>query len=276
SFAAFILVPGNVEMAEQIFAAKVALVTGASSGIGRASAIALAERGADVALNYYSLEESAQAAAKQIQSMGQKALLFAVDVSGQTAVEAMVAKTVAELGRIDLLVCSAVYSDRELFWKADMAGFRRTLEVSMMGAYYVLRAVTNVMIRQGQGGSVVVVSSPHARVAIPSCMAYNMAKAANDQMARTAAVELLKHKIRVNIVHPGWTDTPGERKYFSEEVLRNVGPTLPLGRMAQPEEIARGVIFLLDPASDYVTGATLSIDGGSQLPYWSKRGTGEF
>jgi glucose 1-dehydrogenase len=107
-------------------------------------------------------------------------------------------------------------------------------------------------------------------------MAYNMAKAAVDQMARTAAVELLCHRIRVNIVHPGWTDTPGERKYFSEEVIERVAKTLPWGRLARPEEIARGVLFLVDPASDYITGSTLTIDGGLQLPWWSKRGQGEF
>jgi glucose 1-dehydrogenase len=263
-------------MSSSLFAGKVALVTGASSGIGRATAIALAENGADVALNYFSLEDSAKSAAEKIRSLGRSAMLFPVDVSDQAAVEQMASRTKNELGSIDLLVSCAVYSDRELFWKADMAGFRRTIEVSMMGAYYVLRAVTNVMIDEGQGGSVVVVSSPHSKFAIPSCMAYNMAKAANDQMARTAAVELLRHKIRVNIIHPGWTDTPGERKYFSDEVLQKTAPTLPLGRMARPEEIARGVVFLLDPGSDYVTGTTLAIDGGSQLPYWSRRGTGEF
>jgi glucose 1-dehydrogenase len=107
-------------------------------------------------------------------------------------------------------------------------------------------------------------------------MAYNMAKAALDQMARTAAVELFGHKIRVNIVYPGWTDTPGERKHFSEATLQQAANLLPLKRLAQPEEIARGVLFLVDPASDYITGSTVSIDGGTLLPWWSKRGTGEF
>ena len=107
-------------------------------------------------------------------------------------------------------------------------------------------------------------------------MAYNMAKAALDQMAKTAAIELFKQRIRVNIVHPGWTDTPGERKYFSEEVLQGTAKTLPWGRLARPEEVARGILFLVDPASDYVTGSTLTIDGGIQLPWWSKRGSGEF
>jgi glucose 1-dehydrogenase len=255
---------------------KIALVTGASAGIGKASAVALAREGADVALNYLGYDESAAEAASVIRGLGRRALLLPVDVSDQNAVEEMVSRTVAELGHIDILVTAAVYSDREFFYKAHMAGFHRTIDVTMWGAYYVLRAVTNQMLRQGQGGSVVVIGSPHAHVALPTTMAYNMAKAANDQMARTAAVELIKHRIRVNIIHPGWTDTPGERKYFSEEMLKQAGEILPWGRMAKPEEIARGVLFLVDPDSDYITGSTLSIDGGSQLPWWSKRGEGGF
>jgi glucose 1-dehydrogenase len=255
---------------------KKALVTGASSGIGRASAIALAEAGCDVALNYFSMPESADQAAAKIRSLGRQALQFQVDISDQAAVEKMVRETADKLGGIDILVCSAVYSDRELFWKADMAGFRRTIEVSMMGPFYAMRAVANQMIPRNQGGNIVVVSSGHAKIALPSCMAYNMAKAANDQMARTAALELIKYKIRVNLIYPGWTDTPGERKFFSEEVLARAAADLPWGRLCKPEEIARGVLFLVDPDSDYITGATLSIDGGSHLPWWSKRGTGEF
>ena len=255
---------------------QVALVTGASSGIGRATAIALAENGADVALNYLTLPESAEAAAKRIESLGQRALLCPTDVSDQSAVEAMTDRVVAELGRLDILVTSAVYSDREFFWQADMAGFHRTIDVSMWGAFHALRAAVNHMIRQGTGGNVVMIGSPHAHVAMPSCMAYNMAKAAVDMMARTAALELVRFKIRVNIVHPGWTDTSGERKFFTEEALKKASAALPMGRLVQPEEIARGVLFLVDPDSSYITGSTVSIDGGSQLPWWSKRGTGDF
>src|SRR5262245_33646348 len=201
-------------------AGKVALVTGASAGIGRASALALAQQGADVALNYLTLPEAAEELAGQVRALGRQALLCPVDVADQPAVEAMVERVAGQLGRLDVLVTSAVYSDRDFFYRADMAGFRRTIDVTLWGAFYCLRAAANVLIRQGQGGSVVLVGSPHAHKAIPSCMAYNMAKAALDQMGRTAALELVKHRIRVNMIHPGWTDTPGERKYFSEEVLR--------------------------------------------------------
>jgi glucose 1-dehydrogenase len=187
------------------------------------------------------------------------------------AVEAMVAETVRQLGRVDVFVSSAVYSDREPFLTADMKGFRQTLEVSMFGAYYCLRACCNQMVKQGQGGAAVIVSSPHAQIAFPNAMAYNMAKAAIDQMARTAACELLPHRIRVNICYPGWTDTPGERKFFSEETIQKAGEALPWGRLATSEEVARAVLFLADPASDYITGDILHIDGGLFLPFWSKR-----
>jgi glucose 1-dehydrogenase len=259
-----------------ILAGKVALVTGASAGIGKATALLLAQNGADVAINYLTFPEAATELAAQIQALGRRALLCQVDVSDQAAVEAMTDQVVKELGRLDLFVSNAVYSDRELFWKADMAGFHRTIDVTMWGAFYGLRAAAQAMIRQNQGGSMVVVSSGHARFAIPSSMAYNMAKAALDQMARTAAIELVRHRIRVNLIYPGWTDTPGERKFFTEEVLKQASSELPWGRLAQPEEIARGILFLLDPASDYVTGSTLVVDGGTSLPWWSKRGTGEF
>jgi glucose 1-dehydrogenase len=254
-------------------AGKVALVTGAGGGIGRAAAVALAQAGADVAVNDLVVPEAGGVVA-EVRSTGRRALPFPVDVTDQAAVEAMVARTAAELGRLDVLVLCAVYSDREPFTTADMAGFRRTIDVCMWGSYYCLRAAANQMIRQGQGGSVVVVSSPHSVIAFPNCMAYNMAKAAADQMARTAAMELLKHRIRVNSLHPGWTDTPGERKYYTDEDLRQAAPTLPAGRMARPEEIARGILFLADPASEYVNGTVLSMDGGLMLPWWSKRSEG--
>jgi glucose 1-dehydrogenase len=257
-------------------AGKVALVTGASAGIGRASALALAGAGADVALNFLTYADEAETLAGQIRALGRRALLLPADVADQAAVEAMVGRVASELGRLDLFVSCAVYSDREPFLTADLAGFRRTIDVTMWGAFHGLRAAARQMIRQGEGGSAVIVSSAQARVAHRSCMAYNMAKAAVDQMARTAALELAPHRVRVNILYPGWTDTPGERKFYTEDVLREASKQLPAGRLARPEEIARGVLFLVDPESDYLTGSTLSIDGGSQLPWWSRRGSGDF
>ncbi len=258
---------------------RVAIVTGASQGIGLATAVALAEAGARVAFNYRERPGEASHAVAEIERAGGQAILLQGDVAEQVTVERLVEETVAAFGRLDIAVSNAAYSDRELFYEADMAGFRRTIDVTMWGAFYLVRAAARQMIAQAasggeEGGSIVVVSSPHAYVAVPRSMAYNMSKAAIDHMARTAAIELAEHKIRVNIVTPGWIDTPGERKFASEETIQRAGGKLPWKRLGTPAEIGRGVVFLCDPASDYITGSALTIDGGITLPWWANRGSG--
>ncbi len=255
------------------FSDKVALVTGAGRGIGRAAAIALAKGGARVVVNDLH-EASCVDVVKEIESFGGEGLAVACDVSDRAAVEAMVEQAITKFGRLDIAVTNAAFSDRQPFHEADMTGFEKTIDVTMWGAFYVLRAAARKMVAQGNGGAVVIVSSPHATIPVPRAMAYNMAKAAIDQMARTAAIELIEHRIRVNIVHPGWTDTPGERKFTSDDQIRAVASKLPWGRLAHPDEVARTIVFLCDPASDYITGSTLKIDGGLGLPWWASRGTG--
>jgi len=256
------------------FAGRTALVTGASLGIGRAVVLELAREGANVAINFRSHREQAEEVLAEVRRLGAQGILVQADVADQAAVEGMVAETVKAFGRLDCFVSNAAYSDRQLMIEADMQGFRRTIDVTMWGAFYGVRASAVQMVRQGRGGSICVVSSPHAVIAIPTAMAYNMAKAAIDHMARTAAIELVGHKIRVNVVHPGWIDTPGERKYFTEDQLREGGQKLPWGRMGRPEEIARGVAFVLSDDAEYMTGSTLTIDGGVSLPWWSNRTKG--
>jgi glucose 1-dehydrogenase len=184
----------------------------------------------------------------------------------------MVARAASHFGRLDIAVANAVYCDRELFYEAKIEGVRRTVDVTMWGAFHTLRAAAQQMITRNVPGSIVLIGSPHAWIATPKCIAYNMSKAAVVQMARTAALELAPQRIRVNIIHPGWTDTPGERKYATEEQLAEGGAQLPFGRLGRPDEIARGVVFLCDPASEYITGSELSINGGSTLPWWDQRG----
>jgi glucose 1-dehydrogenase len=257
------------------FEGKNAIVTGASKGIGRAVAVELGRQGANVCINYFSSDVGAKEAAAEIESFGQKALLVQGDVSDQSFVEGMVARTVEEFGSVDRYVSNAVYSDRERMIDADMEGFRRTIDVSMWGAFYGVRASAQQMVKQGNGGAITVISSPHAVIAIPTAMAYNMAKAAIDHMARTAAIELAEHRVRVNVVHPGWIDTPGERKFFSEEAIEVGGQKLPWGRMGTPEEIGKCVAFTLSDDADYMTGSTMTVDGGVSLPWWSNRDSGE-
>lgn len=255
------------------FSGKTALVTGASMGIGRATAIALGRAGANVTVNYRSHEEQAAEVVNEIQQSGGQAIKIQADVADQQAVEQMVARTVDQFGRLDVAVSNAAFSDREPFYEADMDGFRRTVDVTMWGAFYLLRAAARQMIRQGDGGAIAMVSSPHAFIAAPRSMAYNMSKAALEHMSKTAAIELAEFRIRVNMIQPGWTDTPGERKFASEETLQKAAPKIPLGRLGTSEEMAEGILFLCDAKNQYITGATLLIDGGISLPWWANRGS---
>jgi len=251
------------------------LITGASRGIGRGAAIEAARAGANVGINYRSQREEAERLASEVAELGGRALLLPADVGDPDAIEAMVERFVAEFGTLDAFVSNAAYSDRQLMVEADLEGFRRTIDVSMWGAFFGVRAASRRMIAQRAGGAIVVVSSPHAVIPIPTAMAYNMAKAAIDHMARTAAIELAPHRIRVNVVHPGWIDTPGERKFFSEDQLAAGAQNIPWKRLGTPEEIGRLIRFLLSDDADYMTGSTVLMDGGISLPWWSRRSEGQ-
>jgi glucose 1-dehydrogenase len=251
------------------------LITGSSQGIGRGCAIEMAREGANVAINYNSNATEAAVVADEVRKLGGKAITLQGDVSNRLRVEEMIAETVAAFGSLDVFVSNAVYSDRQLMIEADLAGFEKTINVGMWGAFYGVRASALQMVKQGNGGSIVVISSPHAVLAIPTAMAYNMAKAAIDHMARTAAIELAPHRIRVNIVHPGWIDTPGERKFFSEEQIAAGAKALPWKRLGRIDEIGKAVAYVASPDAEYMTGSTLTIDGGVSLPWWSNRDEGK-
>ncbi|MCI0358973.1 MAG: SDR family oxidoreductase [Planctomycetaceae bacterium] len=252
---------------------RVAVVTGASLGIGRATAIALGKAGANVVVNYRSNRDKAQEVVNLIEEAGSTAVAAQGDVADLKAVEDLVSLAVNRFGKLDIAVSNAAYSDREFFYEADMAGFRRTVDVTMWGAFHLMRAASQQMIRQASGGAIVLVSSPHAFIPAPRAMAYNMSKAAIEHAARTAAIEVAQFKIRINIVQPGWTDTPGELKFASRETLDTAGAKIPLGRLGTPEEMADGILFLCDPKHSYLTGAALLIDGGISLPWWANRGS---
>mgnify|MGYP002623897758 CR=1 FL=1 len=255
---------------------KVAVVTGASLGIGRATAIALAREGAKVVVNYRSHPEAADEVVDAIKSAGGEAVAQQGDVSQPEAIQGMIDRAVSEFGRLDIAVSNAAYSAREPMLDADLDEFRRTIDVTMWGAYYLTRFAAAQMRKQDTGrdeplgGSICIVGSPHAFLAFPGALPYNMAKAAIEHMSKTAALELAPNKIRVNVIEPGWTDTPGERKFFTEETLRQAGRSIPVGRLGTPEEMAECITFLCDPRHQYMTGATLLVDGGISLPWWSE------
>lgn len=248
---------------------KRAIVSGATRGIGRGTAIELASAGAEVVVNYRAAEDAAEAdeVIARCVDAGGKAHKIQANFENQSEIEALVDQSITAMGGLDIAVSNAAYSDRQRFTQQDFDEFRKTIDVTMMGSYYLVRAASTAMVAAGRGGSIVVIGSLHAHSAIPGSMAYNMAKAGINQMAKTAAVELVEHRIRVNLIHPGWIDTPGERKFFNEETLQAKGAQLPLGRMGTPQDIARGVVYLCDPKSEYITGTTLTIDGGISLPW---------
>jgi glucose 1-dehydrogenase len=243
----------------------VALVTGASRGIGRGIALCLAAEGADVVINYRSHSDKALEVADEIQRLGCKSLLWQADVADRDAVKAMIAGTVDHFGRLDLAVANAAFSIREQVVDASWENVRRVIEVSQFGVYHSCQFAARQMVEQGQGGKIVIISSVLEEIPAPGSGAYNMAKAAINHLGRTMAAELAKRRINVNMVNPGWIDTPGERRYASEEELQEGGRRIPWGRLGTAHDIGKAVAFLASDEADYITGATLRVDGGMLL-----------
>jgi glucose 1-dehydrogenase len=144
--------------------------------------------------------------------------------------------------------------------------YQSVLDVSLLGVFSTLQASARQMIAGGRGGAMLVISSVHAFIPFATCMAYNTSKAAINHMAAGAAEELREHRIRVNVLEPGWIDTPGEREAMGDEAFEKVGRSLPWGRHGTMEEMGRVAAFLCSNDASYITAATLRADGGFWLP----------
>ena len=245
---------------------KVALISGASRGIGRGIALRMGQSGARVVVNYRTHPDEAEEVVAEIRDAGSDALVYGADVSDRDAVDAMVAATVEEFGRLDIVVSNAYYSKREPFLDLELEGARRTLDVTFWGAFHMAQAGARQMVKQGDGGAILFISSVLSNIPFPTSLPYNSAKAGINQMSATIANELTDHRIRANVITPGYIDTPGERQYATEEQIREAATTLPWKRLGTPEDIANAAAFLCSDAADYITGTVLSVDGG----YWLK------
>lgn len=248
------------------FEKKVVLVTGASLGIGRGIARCLAQEGADVVVNYRSHRAEAESAVKEIEALGGRALAWQADVSDRDAVASMITGAVSHFGKLDVVVANAAVTVREPVVEARWENVERTIQVSQFGVFHTCQLAAQQMLKQPLAGrsrgKIVVISSIHEEMAPVTSAAYNMAKAAINHLARTMAAELAAARINVNVVNPGWIDTPGERKFYSEAELAEAGKRVPWGRIGVPEDIGKAVAYLASDDADYVTGTVLRVDGG--------------
>ena len=209
---------------------KVALISGASRGIGRGIALQMGRSRAKVAVNYRAHRDEAEAVVAEIRQAGGDAFAYRADVSDRDAVDAMVDATVEQFGRLNIAVANAYYSKREPFLDLALESAQRTLEVTFWGAFHIAQAGARQMVKQGEGGAILFISSVLAWIPLPTSLPYNAAKAGIDQMSATIANELTEHRIRSNVIAPGYTDTPGERQYATEAQLREAATALPWKR----------------------------------------------
>jgi glucose 1-dehydrogenase len=177
----------------------------------------------------------------------------------------MVAAAVHALGRVDIVVANAAISIRAPVIEAQWEHVRRTIEVAQFGVYHTCQAAARQMVAQAHGGKIIIIGSVLCELPMPTSAPYNMAKAAINHLARTMAIELAAQRINVNVINPGFIDTPGERAFASEQQIAEASAALPWGRAGTPRDIGRAAAFLASDDADYITGAALTVDGGFKL-----------
>jgi glucose 1-dehydrogenase len=245
-----------------------AIVTGASSGIGRATAERLAREGASVCVNYYSHREAddAEAVVEEAQAVGApKAIAVQADVSREEDVERMVAHTRQQLGGVDLLVNNAGIEKQVPLLEMPLETWNTILQTNLTGAFLCLREAAKVMAAGG-GGTIVNMSSVHEFIPWPGFAHYCASKGAIKLLMETAARELAPKKIRVLNIAPGAIVTPINQFVLDDpEEKHAVEEEIPLGHMGQPEQIAAAVVWAASDEASYVTGTTLIVDGGMSL-----------
>jgi NAD(P)-dependent dehydrogenase (short-subunit alcohol dehydrogenase family) len=242
---------------------KVALVTGAQQGIGRAIAVALAQDGADVGVNYLDDRGAAERVAGEVLGAGRRACLVQGDVSRGSDAEALVSAVTRELGPPVILVNNAGVFPRVDFLSMTGADWDHVLDVNLKGTFLCAQAAAREMVAAGTGGAIVNLASVAMR-GTPLGVHYSASKAGVMGLTRAMALALAPHRIRVNAIAPGLTDTAQPRYGNSEAELVELGRQIPLeGRMARPEEIARVAVFLAAGESGWITGQTIHVNGGA-------------
>lgn len=239
---------------------KSVIITGASRGIGKATALAFAKEGYDILVCYQSREADAKETAEEAKKYGVRAIPFQMDISSLSDCRRTAAKALMEFGKIDILVCNAGISLPALFTQTTEDDYDRLFAVNTKGAFFLTQAVAKEMIAAG-GGSIVNISSMWGVVGASGEVAYSASKAAVIGMTKALAKELAPSGIRVNCIAPGVIDTEMNACY-DEDTMSALAEKTPLGRIGTPEDVAKTVVFLASENASFITGQTITVDGG--------------
>ncbi|MFD3470261.1 SDR family oxidoreductase [Streptomyces sp. NPDC058682] len=250
-----------------------ALVTGANSGIGKATAIGMGRAGADVVVNYVAGREEAEKVVAEIASFGVRAAAYEADVSDEGQVVAMTERMVEEFGTIDILVANAGLQRDSAFTEMTLAQWQKVIDVNLTGQFLCAREATKEFLRRGvvpevssSAGKIICMSSVHQIIPWAGHVNYASSKGGVQMMMETLAQELAPKKIRVNAIAPGAIRTPINRSAWdTEQAELDLLKLIPYGRVGDPEDIAYAAVGLASDLMDYVVGATLYVDGGMTL-----------
>ncbi|MDX2097881.1 MAG: SDR family oxidoreductase [Leptolyngbyaceae cyanobacterium bins.59] len=255
-------------------AGKTALITGASSGIGQAIAIRLAQEGCNIAINYRKSPEGAeetedlamQNACGQIEGCGVQSLLIQGDVSQEEDIVQMVNAVIEKFGKLDILINNAGIQTERASHEISADEFDRVITVNLRGAYLCARETIKHLLNQNRPGVIINISSVHEIIPRPMYISYSISKGGMGNLTRTLALEYANRGIRVNAVAPGATVTPINESWTDDPQQRSIVEShIPMGRTGTSEEMAAAVAFLVSDEATYITGQTLYIDGGLSL-----------
>jgi glucose 1-dehydrogenase len=241
-------------------AERVAVVTGAASGIGRGTALRFAEEGADLALADVN-EEGLEETARQARELGRRVLAQPTDVRERAQVERLVGRAVAELGGIDVMVANAGVGSGGMFLDATDEQYERIMDTNLRGVFYCGQAAARAMVERGAPGSIINIASTYAEVTAPRSAIYSASKGGVRMLTKTMAVELGQYGIRVNCLGPGWIRT-GMNPLVDEARVARILEGVPLGRVGTPRDVAGAALFLASDDAAYVTGTIIFVDGG--------------
>jgi hypothetical protein len=242
-----------------------AIVTGASSGIGKATAIALAQKGFDVGIGFNSNAEGARQVAAEVEAHGVRAVTFRMDLTDPKAAADAVERAISELGGVDVFVNNAGVNRRASFLEETPEDWQRILTINTTGPFLCAQVAARHMVAQGRGGRIVNVTSVHELVPILGGSSYCASKGGLGLLTKVMALELARHGISVNAVSPGETATPMNGVPESRDAAELSRPAIPMGRPGRSREVAALIAHLAGPDAAYITGVTLTVDGGLLL-----------